>query len=207
MFHSVLTFDDGYVRHYEIAKFLHRFGIRATFFLITGREEYRGKKLLASNPALIRKMEKMGHEIASHTSTHPNLPALSDRKIRSEVSKSKGRLSKILEGEVDGFAYPYGSHDQRVANIVREHFEYGRGAGESNRWNVDESDLFKMRGVGMKHLAYLPAQLPEIEILILVFHKESLVTLALIVSFLRLLSSDFLTMAEAASLIRERGDS
>jgi len=38
-----LTFDDGYRRHFEIAKVLYGLDVRASFYVITGLQRYGGK--------------------------------------------------------------------------------------------------------------------------------------------------------------------
>ncbi len=65
MIYVTFSFDDGYLEHYSIAKELYRLDIPATFFVITGLTSYMGKKLLITEPKLIREIEDMGHEIDS----------------------------------------------------------------------------------------------------------------------------------------------
>ena len=83
-----LTFDDGYVEHYDIARALHRRQIGATFFLITGLREWKDKPLLTLQPNLIREIHEMNHEIASHTQSHIDLRTVTDEKVHSELSHS-----------------------------------------------------------------------------------------------------------------------
>jgi peptidoglycan/xylan/chitin deacetylase (PgdA/CDA1 family) len=125
-----LTFDDGYAEHYDIARTLHRRQIRATFFLITGLREWKNKTLLTLRPKLIRKMQEMNHEIASHTQSHLNLQTLTDEKVHSELQESKIYLEKLLDQEVEGFSYPFGKYDERISQIVASHYTYARAAGK-----------------------------------------------------------------------------
>jgi hypothetical protein len=52
-------------------------------------------------------MVKSGHEIGSHTMTHPNIANLSSGKIRDEVEMS-AQLLKGHVGTVKHFAWPFG---------------------------------------------------------------------------------------------------
>lgn len=60
-----------------------------------------------------------GHEIASHTMTHPLLPQLSDDNLRSELTSSKGTIEQLTGIGVTSFAYPNGDHDARVVDAAR----------------------------------------------------------------------------------------
>lgn len=60
-----------------------------------------------------------GHEIGSHSMTHPLLPDLSDARLRDEITASRLRLSSATGGEVASFCYPNGSYDARCLSAVR----------------------------------------------------------------------------------------
>ncbi|NHV11965.1 MAG: polysaccharide deacetylase family protein [Candidatus Verstraetearchaeota archaeon] len=70
MYYVALTFDDGTLHQYFCLKLLHRIGIKATLFQITGIQKMDEKLLLTSFPEKIMELADMGHEIASHSHTH-----------------------------------------------------------------------------------------------------------------------------------------
>lgn len=58
-------------------------------------------------------------EIGGHTHSHLHLDLLRSDQARSEVVQNKEELETLLGRKVRSFAYPHGSHDRRVREIVR----------------------------------------------------------------------------------------
>jgi peptidoglycan/xylan/chitin deacetylase (PgdA/CDA1 family) len=169
-----LTFDDGYLAHYEAAKKLYRMDVRATFFIITGLETYAGRRLLTARPELIKEIVDMGHEIGSHTDTHRDLTSLEPREVERELTRSLAFVKRFVGGPV-GLAYPYGSFNKEVVSIAKKYYAYARTMGSYNRWNK-VGDRFCLGGMGVSHL-------PEIllrglvdrgtKLAALVFHEDA----------------------------------
>lgn len=194
-----LTFDDGYLKQYEVADTLSRKGIEATFFLITHLRGYDGEALLATKPELVRKMHKIGHEIASHTRTHPLLTEVAPEIVEEECSTSKSFLSELVGDEVRGFAYPYGVYNDKVINIVKKYYSYARIMGAFNRWNTESRDPYTIGGMGIRHLAELPFNLlpnHNTRYLVLVFHADPLRKIANTIRLLNLMRARFLTLKQ-----------
>jgi len=71
--------------------------------------------------ALLRAMVAAGHEVASHSLTHPQpFRTLSDAELRQELELSRGRLSEAAGTDVIGFRAPAWDADARVLTMVRE---------------------------------------------------------------------------------------
>ena len=93
-----LTFDDGPSRWTPaVVDLLGEHGARATFFLIGQRVRER--------PHDVRRIVEAGHEIGSHTMTHPRLTEIGDDEARREIqdgrapsprSSVSGRLCSAL---------------------------------------------------------------------------------------------------------------
>ena len=60
-----------------------------------------------------------GHEIGSHTVTHPLMPELNDVALQSELNGARDTLAAWLGVDVPGFCYPNGDADERVVGAVR----------------------------------------------------------------------------------------
>jgi peptidoglycan/xylan/chitin deacetylase (PgdA/CDA1 family) len=58
-------------------------------------------------------------EIGGHTVTHPSLPTLPDDALATELAASRESCREWTGQPVDGFAYPYGDHDDRVVRAAR----------------------------------------------------------------------------------------
>lgn len=73
----------------------------------------------------LRTLQAAGHEIGSHSSSHPILPLVSDAQLDQEIAGSRQVLSQQLGREVSSFCYPNGDHDPRVvAAVERAGYRY-----------------------------------------------------------------------------------
>jgi len=67
----------------------------------------------------IRQLADHGHEIASHTRSHPILPQLDPDQLRDELVGSKQDLERIINKPVESLAYPNGDYDDQVIASAR----------------------------------------------------------------------------------------
>lgn len=124
------SYDDGIVQDKRLIEIFNKYGLKATFNL---NSELLGKKRSITvdgvevchdkiDPCDVRHVYE-GHEIASHTLTHPRLPDISDDgEVIRQVEADRVRLSELAGYEVVGFAYPCGgvNCDSRVSKLIRE---------------------------------------------------------------------------------------
>lgn len=96
----------------EILALLGRNGITTTFFVVS--------ELAQKHPALIQEMVSQGHEIASHSVTHPSLLSLETPEIKTEIFESKRTLERISGTDVTGFRAPTCQISDQVYNILAE---------------------------------------------------------------------------------------
>jgi Predicted xylanase/chitin deacetylase len=117
------SFDDGDTFDRRIVAAFNEWGLKGTFNLNSGKLGRTGvrppdntfAKLDASEVASLYE----GHEVAIHTVTHPHLPRLDASQIAREVLDDRRALEDLVGYPVRGMAYPYGSYDQRVADLLR----------------------------------------------------------------------------------------
>jgi peptidoglycan/xylan/chitin deacetylase (PgdA/CDA1 family) len=83
----------------------------------------------------LRALARAGHEIGSHSMSHPILPLCSDSDLEREVAGSKAVLEDRLQLEIASFCYPNGDCDPRVADAVHRagYRQAVRAAGGPNR--------------------------------------------------------------------------
>ena len=62
----------------------------------------------------VRRFEKRGVEIGSHTVSHASLTSLSDAGALAELIGSRKKLERKLDHRVPWLAYPYGDYDARI---------------------------------------------------------------------------------------------
>ncbi len=128
----VLGFDDGRISQLEALPILAAHGMRASFFLNSGR--FGGSNHVS--PEQARQLLAAGHEIGGHTRTHEDLVALSPREAREQVCDDRQRLLAEGLGPLESFAYPYASSDREAAAIVWScGYRWGRSQG-----GLDEED-------------------------------------------------------------------
>ena len=87
-----LSFDDGYLSNYVMGKLLASIGIKATFYIIT---DFDGPLYLAHDPERIVNLNSLGHEIASHTCSHPNFLLIKQPEREKELRESKIWLERF----------------------------------------------------------------------------------------------------------------
>lgn len=114
----VITFDDGYrnvLTH--AAPVLHRLRMPAIAYVISGRLTGAGPSFLTC-PEL-KRLERLGVEIGSHTVSHRDLRTLSAAALEEELVASRRTLERCLAHPVQWLAYPYGGFDDRVLEQAR----------------------------------------------------------------------------------------
>ncbi len=120
------SFDDGVSQDIRLIELFNRYGLKCTFNL--------NSELLGKNGILIRENQRIahykikpenvkeiyeGHEVAVHTLTHPTLTELPEEEIIRQVEQDRINLEKLVGYDVVGMAYPNGSNDDRVAEILK----------------------------------------------------------------------------------------
>ncbi len=125
----VITFDDGCANVLQNAlPQLAQHQFHAIQFLVAkflGKQnEWDIRKGDSPEPLMdecqVREWLAAGHEIGSHTATHPNLRRLSPADARDEIFSSKKLLEDRFGLAIKHFCYPYGAWNQTVRDIVAE---------------------------------------------------------------------------------------
>lgn len=124
---AVITFDDGFLSVFENAMpVLNQYGFTATNYFvaneIAGQNNWDNPKAQRAPCMDINQAKQWlshGHEVGSHTLTHPHLSQLSADAAFTEINQSKQRLEAALNINVTSFAYPYGDENKEVRHIVK----------------------------------------------------------------------------------------
>ncbi len=119
-----ITFDDGPSGYTTtLLDGLKSRGAKATFFVVGNR--------VNSYPNVMRRMVSEGHQIANHTTTHPNLNTLSGEGVSSELNTCEQRLKTYGGAQTYAIRPPYGNHNATVR---------ARANGPLILWSVDTLD-------------------------------------------------------------------
>ncbi len=120
-----LTFDDGPHGKYTdaILNTLQQYGAKASFFLLGCQAE--------QYPMQIRRAHALGCDIGNHTYIHPDLTAVSQNRVASEISRTNAIINNAIGENASLLRPPYGNHNATVR----------KNAGVPLiLWNVDPQD-------------------------------------------------------------------
>lgn len=113
----ILTFDDGYIDHYQtVFPLLKRFQFVGTFFLVSGRIDQGDPAYLSWEQA--HEMKEAGMEISPHTKNHY---ALVERDYDFLIYEILGSLESVQShtGSTNRFfAYPAGRYDGLTLDVL-----------------------------------------------------------------------------------------
>jgi peptidoglycan/xylan/chitin deacetylase (PgdA/CDA1 family) len=110
----VLSFDDGYRSDVGVA--LPVLKSHAWAGVLNLAWHNLGPRGLA--PRGVRRLIRAGWEIDAHSLTHPDLTAVGDAQLESEVAGSRREIQRTFHVPADFFCYPAGRYDARVVAAV-----------------------------------------------------------------------------------------
>lgn len=119
------SYDDGVVFDRRLVEIFNRYGLKCTFNLnsgiMTGANYWteRDVEIHRMNAIGLSELYK-GHEIAVHCLTHADLTRCDDETIRNEIMLDKENLERMFDCKIEGMAYPYGTYNEHVAEILKE---------------------------------------------------------------------------------------
>lgn len=127
-----MSYDDGKKADERLVSIFNKYGIRGTFNLNYG---------LMDRPERLD-MEQVkdlyeGHEIATHTYTHPTIARCPGTQIAQEILEDRKGWEQLLGYPVRGHAYPNGSYSDEVVNIFHSlGIDYGRLVEETQDFEL-----------------------------------------------------------------------
>ena len=147
-----ISYDDGVVQDIRFVELLNRYGLKGTFNLNYGlmRRQFTWQHECGMTVRRIPEDQVVsvyeGHEIASHSYSHPYFDNAPEYEILRELGADKFFLEKHFSREVAGYATPFYYYSDLMADCVRHcGFEYARISEESNDYSIPE-DFFRWRG-------------------------------------------------------------
>lgn len=113
-----ITFDDGHASQYSSAlPVLEQHGTRAIFFVIAS---WVGCQPQTMNWNQLRELHALGHQVQSHSLTHPMLTHCPDAELQKELSGSRRKIEDQLGAPVDAISIPNGRWNKRVLQACIE---------------------------------------------------------------------------------------
>lgn len=146
------SYDDGVVQDIRFVALLNRYGMKGTFNLNYGlmRSGFTWVHECGMTVRRIREEQVKnlyaGHEIASHSYTHPYFNNMVEMDILKELGSDKFFLERLTGREVAGYATPfYYYSDLMEASVKHCGFEYARISEESNDYSIPDN-FYRWRG-------------------------------------------------------------
>lgn len=123
-----ISFDCAWGVEYtdEILNALRVGDVKATWFMV----EFWTTKY----PEYVKKIDKAGHEIGTHSSTHSYMSKQNEEEIRLELKTSSEAIKSITGKDVELFRPPYGDYDDGLIKTASEEGYY------TIQWDVDSLD-------------------------------------------------------------------
>ena len=100
--------------------------VRCTFFTV----QFWAEKY----PEYLKKISDLGHEIGTHSATHPYMSKLSKSQIEKELSTSINAIESVTNKKVQLFRPPYGDYNNLLIETATDMGLY------SIQWSVDSLD-------------------------------------------------------------------
>ncbi len=100
--------------------------VKCTFFAV----EFWSEKY----PEYLKKIDSFGHEIGTHSATHPYMSKLSKENIIKELTTSSKAIENIIGKKIEVFRPPYGDYNDRLIETASELGLY------TIQWSVDSLD-------------------------------------------------------------------
>lgn len=119
----------------KILKCLKEKNVKVTFFMVGDWVE--------KNPNEVKKIYAEGHEIGSHSDTHPHVNNLSYEKNVQEIENSNDKIEKITAKRTKLYRAPYGEYNQTVIKAATDNGYY------TIQWSLDTLDYTGLTGEEM----------------------------------------------------------
>lgn len=94
-------------------------------------------------PEAVKKIHEAGHEIGSHSNTHPHVNNLSSEKNLEEIQLSVNKLERITGNKTTLYRAPYGEYNDTVIKTAQENGYF------TIQWNLDTLDYKGLTGEEM----------------------------------------------------------
>ena len=119
----------------EILKILEKNNVKITFFMVGDWiEKY---------PEAVKKIYDAGHEIGTHSDTHPHVNNLSYEENIEEIENSNDKIEKITGNRTNLYRTPYGEYNQTVIKAAQDKGYY------TIQWSLDTLDYTGLTGEEM----------------------------------------------------------
>lgn len=123
-----ISFDCAWGVDYtdSLLDIMAEYDVKCTFFMV----EFWAEKY----PEYVKKINDAGHEIGTHSATHPHMSKLDRTAMISELTTSMQAISSVTGKNVELFRAPFGEYNDLLLDTAKELGLY------TIQWDVDSLD-------------------------------------------------------------------
>lgn len=178
-----ISFDCAWGIDYTetLLKIMKEENVKCTFFAV----EFWTEKY----PDMVKKISEEGHEIGTHSATHPHMASLSKSDVIKELETSALAIENITGKKVELFRPPFGEYSDTVITCAEEAGLY------PIQWSVDSLDWKDLSAAEIKKRVISGADKGAI----VLFHNQGLHTaeaLPMIIKELKAQGYEFVPIGE-----------
>lgn len=119
----------------KILEVLEKNNVKITFFMVGN--------WIDKYPDAVKKIYEAGHEIGTHSNTHPHVNQLSAEKNLEEIKLSVSKIEQMTGNKTNLYRTPYGEYNNTVIKTAQENGYY------TIQWNLDTLDYEGLTGEQM----------------------------------------------------------
>lgn len=187
-----ITFDDGPHPDFtpRLLDTLKEMNIKATFFMV-GR-------CVVTYPNIVKRMVDEGHEVASHSWSHPLLTSLGDAAVESQMRRTHDAIFKACGVTPTLYRPPYGGTRLSQRKRIHEMFGY-----LTILWDVDPLDWQSPRTTQKVHDRVVAAARPGSIILCHDIHETTVDAMPSTLADLKARGFQFMTVSQLIELEKQ----
>ncbi len=180
-----LTFDCAWGVDYtdKLLEIMEEEGVVSTFFMV----EFWARKY----PDYLKRIDEKGHEIGTHSSTHPYMSKLGEGAIEKELTTSCEAIESVINKKIKVFRAPYGDYDDLLIETASKLNLY------TIQWDVDSLDWKNLTSLEIQNRVLSKVKNGSI----ILFHNQGLHTAEALLPIIKKLKNKGFEFTTVSQLI------
>jgi len=157
----IMNFDDGALNQYENTLCtLNEYKVPATYYIAVDNIESNKYYM---DKYHVDELHKIGHDIESHTLSHPHLASLTIEEQEEEILGAKVKLEE-WGYNITSFSYPFGEWNTDTLDILRDStYTFARDTSQRDYWKDIRSPTISFTEDYLLHFFYFKPEMVNAE--------------------------------------------